>query len=50
MVEAQKTDYLRTQYSHERTQLPNGWNDNTFLPYDYGYFALYTIKKIVESA
>ncbi len=40
MAEAQKTGLL-TEHNVDtsNTVLPKGWNDNTFVPYDYGYFA-----------
>ncbi len=40
MAEAQKTGLL-TQHSVDTSSivLPDGWDDNTFVPYDYGYFA-----------
>ncbi|MGR5538485.1 thiamine ABC transporter substrate binding subunit [Vibrio campbellii] len=40
MAEAKKTGLL-TEHNVDtsKTTLPNGWQDKTFVPYDYGYFA-----------
>ncbi len=38
--EAKKTGLFRDyQLKSAQLTLPNGWQDTTFLPYDYGYFA-----------
>ncbi len=40
IAEAKKTGLLTTHsVDTQALQLPNGWNDDTFVPYDYGYFA-----------
>ncbi|MDN3608313.1 thiamine ABC transporter substrate binding subunit [Vibrio ostreicida] len=50
MVEAQKTGLLAEHNIPTKgLSLPNGWNDNTFLPYDYGYFAfVYNKEKLLN--
>lgn len=50
MAEAKKTGLL-AEHSVDTTSvtLPNGWNDNTFVPYDYGYFAfVYNKEKLAN--
>lgn len=41
LLEAAKATGLLTEHRQTLPELtlPNGWNDSTFLPYDYGYFA-----------
>ncbi|MGR5519239.1 thiamine ABC transporter substrate binding subunit [Vibrio sp. PNB22_4_2] len=40
MAEAKKTGLLAEHnVDTSKTTLPNGWEDKTFVPYDYGYFA-----------
>ncbi|MCA2016694.1 thiamine ABC transporter substrate binding subunit [Vibrio tritonius] len=40
IAEANKTGILApTSVDLNGLTLPNGWQDNTFIPYDYGYFA-----------
>ena len=49
MAEAKATGLL-TEHSVDMSSvtLPNGWNDSTFVPYDYGYFAfIYNKEKLV---
>lgn len=50
MAEAKQTGLLTTHSvdTHAIT-LPNGWNDDTFVPYDYGYFAfVYNKQKLAN--
>ncbi len=50
MAEAKKTGLL-AEHSVDTTSvtLPNGWNDSTFVPYDYGYFAfVYNKEKLAN--
>jgi thiamine transport system substrate-binding protein len=61
MAEAKKTGLLAEHnVDTSKTILPNGWNDDTFVPYDYGYFAFVynkdklanppkSMKELVES-
>ena len=40
MAEAQKTGLLAEhKVDTKSVNLPNGWEDSTFVPYDFGYFA-----------
>ncbi|MDE1313157.1 thiamine ABC transporter substrate binding subunit [Vibrio aestuarianus] len=40
MAEAKQTGLLTTHsVDTSNVTLPNGWSDDTFVPYDYGYFA-----------
>ncbi|MGF1835690.1 thiamine ABC transporter substrate binding subunit [Photobacterium sanguinicancri] len=41
LIEEAKETGLLAQHKVDTSKviLPNGWNDNTFVPYDYGYFA-----------
>ena len=40
MTEAKKTGLLaKQQVDLSKLTLPKGWHDDTFIPYDYGYFA-----------
>ena len=50
MAEAQKTGLLAEHHvDTSKTVLPNGWDDKTFVPYDYGYFAfVYNKEKLVN--
>ncbi|PFG45357.1 thiamine transport system substrate-binding protein [Vibrio sp. ES.051] len=50
MAEAKKTGLLAEhRVDTTKTVLPNGWNDNTFVPYDYGYFAfVYNKEKLTN--
>lgn len=50
MAEAQKTGLLAEHHvDTSKTVLPNGWNDKTFVPYDYGYFAfVYNKEKLTN--
>ncbi|MGR5236783.1 thiamine ABC transporter substrate binding subunit [Vibrio alfacsensis] len=50
MAEAKKTGLLaQHNVDASKTILPNGWNDNTFVPYDYGYFAfVYNKEKLTN--
>ncbi|ELV8696805.1 thiamine ABC transporter substrate binding subunit [Vibrio fluvialis] len=50
MVEAKQTGLLakHTTDTHA-VHLPNGWSDDTFVPYDYGYFAfVYNKQKLTN--
>ncbi|BEI24333.1 thiamine ABC transporter substrate binding subunit [Vibrio fluvialis] len=50
MVEAKQTGLLAkyTTDTHA-VHLPNGWSDDTFVPYDYGYFAfVYNKQKLTN--
>ncbi len=46
--EAKKTGLLTThKVDTSNVTLPNGWSDDTFVPYDYGYFAfVYDSEKL----
>ncbi|MGY0616546.1 thiamine ABC transporter substrate binding subunit [Vibrio sp. FJH11] len=50
MAEAKKTGLLAEHnVDTSKTILPNGWNDNTFVPFDYGYFAfVYNKEKLAN--
>ncbi|MCG9700658.1 thiamine ABC transporter substrate binding subunit [Vibrio natriegens] len=50
MVEAQKTGLLTEhKVDTSKTILPTGWDDKTFVPYDYGYFAfVYNKEKLAN--
>ncbi|MCG3732180.1 thiamine ABC transporter substrate binding subunit [Vibrio cincinnatiensis] len=50
MAEANKTGLLTEhQVNTSAIQLPNGWSDKTFIPYDYGYFAfVYNREKLLN--
>ncbi|CAM2962110.1 thiamine ABC transporter substrate binding subunit [Vibrio mytili] len=50
MVEAKKTGLLAEHgVDTSNTILPNGWDDKTFVPYDYGYFAfIYNKDKLAQ--
>ncbi|MGP8307150.1 thiamine ABC transporter substrate binding subunit [Vibrio sp. YIC-376] len=50
MAEAEKTGLLAEHnVDTSKTILPNGWNDKTFVPYDYGYFAfVYNKEKLTN--
>ncbi|CAM3866221.1 thiamine ABC transporter substrate binding subunit [Vibrio aquimaris] len=61
MPEAKKTGLLTKHHVDTKTvDLPNGWSDSVFLPYDFGYFAFVynkeklskppkSLKELVES-
>ena len=61
MAEAEKTGLLAThRVDTKAIALPDGWNNSTFVPYDYGYFAFVydktklqnppkSLKELVES-
>lgn len=61
IAEAQKTGLLAKHKVNTKTvTLPNGWNNDTFVPYDFGYFAFVyhkeklanppkSLKELVES-
>ncbi|EGQ7854241.1 thiamine ABC transporter substrate binding subunit [Vibrio vulnificus] len=61
MAEAKATGLLaQHQVNTQALSLPNGWADDTFIPYDYGYFAFVynkdklanppkSLKELVES-
>ena len=61
MPEAKKTGLLTEHQVDTKTvDLPNGWSDSVFLPYDFGYFAFvynkeklskppHSLKELVES-
>ncbi|MYM61105.1 thiamine ABC transporter substrate binding subunit [Vibrio sp. OCN044] len=61
MPEAKKTGLLTEHRVDTKTvDLPNGWSDSVFLPYDFGYFAFvynkeklskppHSLKELVES-
>ncbi|WP_341850949.1 thiamine ABC transporter substrate binding subunit [Vibrio vulnificus] len=61
MAEAKATGLLAPhQVNTQALSLPNGWADDTFIPYDYGYFAFVynkdklanppkSLKEVVES-
>ncbi|EOX3448332.1 thiamine ABC transporter substrate binding subunit [Vibrio cholerae] len=48
--EAKQTGLLATHsVDTSKVTLPNGWSDNTFVPYDYGYFAfVYNKEKLTN--
>jgi len=48
LSEAKKTGLLTThKVDTSHVTLPNGWSDDTFVPYDYGYFAfVYDSEKL----
>ncbi|WP_394249391.1 thiamine ABC transporter substrate binding subunit [Vibrio profundi] len=50
MAEAKKTGFLETHsVDTSSVILPNGWSDDTFVPYDYGYFAfVYNKEKLAN--
>jgi len=50
MAEAKQTGLLTTHnVDTGAVNLPNGWNDTTFVPYDYGYFAfVYDSEKLAN--
>jgi len=50
MTEAKQTGLLTTHsVDTQAIALPNGWNDDTFVPYDYGYFAfVYNKQKLAN--
>ncbi len=50
MSEAQKTGLLAEHnVDTSNTVLPNGWDNKTFVPYDYGYFAfVYNKEKLAN--
>lgn len=50
MAEAKKTGFLETHsVDTSSVILPNGWSDDTFVPYDYGYFAfVYNKEKLTN--
>ncbi len=50
MVEAKQTGLLTTHSVDTKAiTLPNGWNDDTFVPYDYGYFAFVYNKETLSN-
>ena len=50
MAEAQKTGLLAEhKVDTKSVKLPNGWQDSTFVPYDFGYFAfVYNKEKLTN--
>ncbi|WP_158107796.1 thiamine ABC transporter substrate binding subunit [Vibrio furnissii] len=50
MVEAKQTGLLAQHNTDmHAVHLPNGWSDDTFVPYDYGYFAfVYNKQKLTN--
>ncbi|MBD0787777.1 thiamine ABC transporter substrate binding subunit [Vibrio sp. Y2-5] len=50
MVEAKQTGLLAPHsVDTQSLQVPNGWSDDTFVPYDYGYFAfVYNKEKLTN--
>ncbi|MCG9598789.1 thiamine ABC transporter substrate binding subunit [Vibrio sp. Isolate25] len=50
MAEAQKTGLLAEhKVDTKSVSLPNGWEDSTFVPYDFGYFAfVYNKEKLTN--
>ncbi|AIW20019.1 thiamine ABC transporter substrate binding subunit [Vibrio coralliilyticus] len=50
MAEAQKTGLLAEhKVDTKSVNLPNGWEDSTFVPYDFGYFAfVYNKEKLTN--
>ncbi len=50
MTEASKTGLLETHnVDTSKVTLPNGWNDSTFVPYDFGYFAFVYNKETLTN-
>lgn len=50
MTEAEKTGLLAAHSVDTKSvTLPDGWNNNTFVPYDYGYFAFVYDKTKLEN-
>ncbi len=50
MVEAKQTGLLTTHSVDTKAiTLPNGWSDDTFVPYDYGYFAFVYNKETLSN-
>ncbi|WP_369700087.1 thiamine ABC transporter substrate binding subunit [Grimontia sp. AD028] len=50
MTEAEKTGLLAPHSVDTKSvTLPDGWNNNTFVPYDYGYFAFVYDKTKLEN-
>ncbi|WP_434802171.1 thiamine ABC transporter substrate binding subunit [Grimontia kaedaensis] len=50
MTEAEKTDLLaRHKVDTRSVTLPDGWSNDTFVPYDYGYFAFVYDKTKLEN-
>ncbi|WP_438590725.1 thiamine ABC transporter substrate binding subunit [Grimontia sedimenti] len=50
MTEAEKTGLLaKHSVDTKSVTLPNGWNNETFVPYDYGYFAFVYDKTKLEN-
>ena len=50
ITEAQKTGlFTSSNVDVTKLQVPNGWTNTTFVPYDYGYFAfVYNKKKLTN--
>jgi thiamine transport system substrate-binding protein len=50
MAEAKKSGLMATHnVSFDNVTLPGGWNDDTFVPFDYGYFAfVYNKEKVAN--
>lgn len=50
MAEAKATGLLaQHQVNTDSVTLPGGWNDTTFVPYDFGYFAfVYNKEKVIN--
>ena len=50
MAEAKATELLaQHQVNTDSVTLPGGWNDTTFVPYDFGYFAfVYNKEKVAN--
>ncbi|MGF1697386.1 thiamine ABC transporter substrate binding subunit [Vibrio lamellibrachiae] len=50
MAEAKKTGLLAThKVDTSNVALPNGWSDDTFVPYDFGYFAFVYNKETLAN-
>ncbi len=50
MAEAKKTGLLATHsVDTSKVTLPGGWDDTTFVPYDYGYFAFVYNKETLKN-
>ncbi len=50
MAEAKKTGLLAEhKVDTSAVTLPNGWSDNTFVPFDFGYFAFVYNKEKLEN-
>ncbi len=50
MVEAKQTGLLaKHSVDTKSVTLPNGWSDDTFVPYDYGYFAFVYNKETLAN-